>query len=60
MRYRCLARLVSVSQVLFGTDFPYLDGAEAVEELRDYGFNAADAAAIGRGNALALMPGLKG
>jgi 6-methylsalicylate decarboxylase len=54
-----LMKLVSISQVLFGTDFPYRDGQEAVDGLRDYGFGAADAAAIDRGNAVALMPRIK-
>ncbi len=54
-----LMKLVTVSQVLFGTDYPYRPGTEAVDGLRDYGFSAGDAAAIDRGNALALMPGLK-
>jgi predicted TIM-barrel fold metal-dependent hydrolase len=54
-----LMKLVGVSQVLFGTDFPYRDGMEAVEGLRDYGFNAADLTAIDRGNAMKLMPGIK-
>jgi 6-methylsalicylate decarboxylase len=54
-----LLKMVSVSQVLFGTDFPYRAGMEAVDGLRDYGFSAADATAIDRGNATALMPGLK-
>ncbi len=54
-----LMKLVSVSQVLFGTDFPYREGVEAVEGLRDYGFSAADVAAIDNGNAVAMMPVLK-
>jgi predicted TIM-barrel fold metal-dependent hydrolase len=54
-----LMKLVAISRVLFGTDYPYRDGIEAVDGLRDYGFSAADAAAIDRGNAMALLPGLK-
>jgi len=54
-----LMKLVSVSQLLFGTDFPYRDGLEAVDGLRDYGFGAADLDAINRGNAMTLMPALK-
>jgi predicted TIM-barrel fold metal-dependent hydrolase len=54
-----LMKLVSISQVMFGTDFPYRDGMEAVDGLRDYGFSTTDAAAIDRGNAMALLPGLK-
>jgi 6-methylsalicylate decarboxylase len=51
-----LLKLVSVSQVLFGTDFPYRSGAEAVAGLTAYGFSVAELAAIDRGNALRLMP----
>jgi len=54
-----LMKLVTVSQVLFGTDYPYRPGLEAVEGLRDYQFSVADAAAIDRGNAVALLPNIK-
>jgi len=54
-----LMKMVSVSQVLFGTDFPYRDGTEAVEGLDAYGFSAADRLAIDRGNAIKLMPNIK-
>ena len=55
-----LLKLVSTSQVMFGTDFPYRPGSEVVEGLTSYGFSAADLQAIDRGNALRLMPRLKG
>ena len=51
-----LLKLASVSQVMFGTDFPYRPGAEAVAGLTAYGFSAAELEAIDRGNALRLMP----
>src|SRR5690349_7220303 len=54
-----LMKLVTVSQVLFGTDYPYREGIEAVEGLADYKFSQADAAAIDHVNAMTLMPGLK-
>jgi 6-methylsalicylate decarboxylase len=54
-----LMKLVTVSQVLFGTDYPYRTGLEAVEGLRDYQFGEADQAAIDRGNAMKLLPGIK-
>lgn len=54
-----LMKLVTVSQVLFGTDFPYRNGLEAVDGLHDYKFSDADQAAIDRGNAMKLMPGIK-
>ncbi len=52
-------KLVNISQVLFGSDFPYRESTEAVDGLRDYRFSAADAAAIDHGNAMKLMPGIK-
>lgn len=51
-----LLKIASVSQVMFGTDFPYRPGAEAVAGLTAYGFTASELAAIDRGNALRLMP----
>lgn len=51
-----LLALVSPSQVLFGSDFPYRTSAEHATALGAYGFEAADLAAIERGNALRLMP----
>jgi 6-methylsalicylate decarboxylase len=51
-----LLKLAPVSQVMFGTDFPYRPGAEAVAGLNGYGFTATELAAIDRGNAVRLMP----
>jgi predicted TIM-barrel fold metal-dependent hydrolase len=52
-----LTRLVSMSQILFGTDFPYRTTAEHVKGLADCGlFTATDLDAIGRGNAARLLP----
>jgi predicted TIM-barrel fold metal-dependent hydrolase len=53
-----LLKLVPVSQVVFGTDFPYRTGAEHVKGLTDYGFSAKDLQAIDRDNALGLLPRL--
>jgi predicted TIM-barrel fold metal-dependent hydrolase len=52
---QALAKLVPVSQILFGTDFPYRTGAEHVAGLTDR-FNAEDLAAIDRTNALRILP----
>jgi len=54
-----LMKLVPVSQVLYGTDYPYRTGIEAVDGLRDYGFSEADLRAIDRGNAMKLLPNIK-
>jgi predicted TIM-barrel fold metal-dependent hydrolase len=50
-----LAKLVPVSQIVFGTDFPYRTGAEHVAGLTAR-FGAKDLAAIDRGNALRILP----
>ena len=50
-----LAKLVPVSQIVFGTDFPYRGGTEHVAGLAAR-FNASDLAAIERGNALRILP----
>jgi len=52
-------KMVEISQVLYGTDFPFRDGAEINAGIKDYGFTAADIAAIERENALKLLPRLK-
>jgi len=44
-----------VSQIVFGTDFPYRTSIEHVTGLTER-FNAEDLAAIGRGNALRILP----
>ena len=54
-----LLKMVSISQVMYGTDYPFRDGAEVNQGLADYGFTAADLRAIERDNALALLPRLK-
>lgn len=51
-----LTRLVPVSQVLFGSDYPYRTGEDHVKGLQAYGFSDADLRAIGRDNALRLLP----
>lgn len=53
-----LLALVPVSNVLFGTDFPYLPAERGVEGMDALGFDAEDHAKISRRNAAALMPRL--
>jgi predicted TIM-barrel fold metal-dependent hydrolase len=52
-----LMKLVPASQVVFGTDFPFLTARATASELRETGlFGAEDLRAIERGNAATLMP----
>jgi predicted TIM-barrel fold metal-dependent hydrolase len=45
--------------VLYGTDYPFRDGAEVNQGIVDWGFSAADLRAIEFENARKLLPGLK-
>jgi predicted TIM-barrel fold metal-dependent hydrolase len=54
-----LLKLVSISQVLYGTDFPFRDGGEVNRGIAGWGFTPADERAIERENALALLPRLR-
>ena len=53
-----LMKIVGPSQVLFGTDFPFRDGAEEIEGLAAFRFGPQDLRAIERENALRLLPRL--
>ena len=53
-----LMKIAPVSQVLYGTDFPFRDGAEVNGGLAKHGFSAAELRAIDRDNALRLLPKL--
>lgn len=50
--------VVPMSNLLFGTDFPFWKPEETIEGLESLGLSAADQMAIDRGNALKLMPNL--
>jgi predicted TIM-barrel fold metal-dependent hydrolase len=54
-----LLKMVPVSQVMYGTDYPFRDGAEVNGGVAAQGFSAADIRAIERDNALALLPRLR-
>jgi 6-methylsalicylate decarboxylase len=54
-----LTKLIPVSQIVFGTDFPYRTATEHVKGLTDYGFSASELQAIDRDNAVRLLPRLK-
>jgi 6-methylsalicylate decarboxylase len=52
-----LSKLVPISQIVFGTDFPFLTIPEQLKGLKDCGaFSPADLAKIDRENALAFLP----
>jgi 6-methylsalicylate decarboxylase len=51
-----LTRLVAITQILFGTDFPFRSAADHVRLLAAFGFSASDLGAIDRGNAQRLLP----
>jgi predicted TIM-barrel fold metal-dependent hydrolase len=54
-----LAAIIPVSQIVFGTDFPYRASIDHVKGLREAGvFNDAELMDIERGNALKLLPRL--
>jgi len=54
-----LFELVSVAQVLYGTDFPYRDGAEVNGGIANWKFSAADLRSIENETARKLLPHLK-
>jgi predicted TIM-barrel fold metal-dependent hydrolase len=53
-----ITQLVDVSQLLFGTDFPYRTGVDHVNGIKAF-FDETSLRKIERENALALMPGLR-
>ena len=54
-----LSELVGTSQMLYGTDFPFRDGAEVNQGIADWKFSAADLRAIENETARKLVPRLK-
>ena len=58
MTIGALAKLVPVSQIVFGTDYPYRTGAEHVRGLTER-FGADELKAIDRDNALRILPRLR-
>lgn len=55
-----IRELIDVSQLLFGTDFPFRNAEDHVRGLRECGFSAAELHAIERGNAQRLLPRWRG
>jgi predicted TIM-barrel fold metal-dependent hydrolase len=56
MALSALTRLVPISQILWGTDFPFRFGMEYVKGLDEFGFAPEDLRKIDRENALRLLP----
>ena len=54
-----LLKMVPISQVLYGTDYPFRDGAEVNAGIAAYGFSTEDIRSIEREVALKLLPQLK-
>ena len=54
-----LLKMVPVSQVMYGTDYPFRTGAEVNKGITDWGFSAPDLHAVERENALRLLPRLR-
>jgi predicted TIM-barrel fold metal-dependent hydrolase len=54
-----LLKFVPLSQVMFGTDYPYVAVTENVSDLAGCGLSAAELKAIERDNAARLIPRLK-
>ena len=54
-----LTKMVSVSQILFGSDYPFRDAKEAVDGLLDFKFPSSDLRAIEYENTMRLIPRLK-
>jgi len=56
MALASLLKLVSVSQVVFGTDFPFRTSLDHVIGLQEFGLGESDLRAIDRDNAIRLLP----
>jgi predicted TIM-barrel fold metal-dependent hydrolase len=54
-----LTGLIPMSQILFGSDFPYRPLGDSADTMAQLGLSQSDLAAIGRGNALGILPRLK-
>jgi len=54
-----LMQMVKISQVMFGSDYPFRQGAEAVEGVHTYKFSPEELKAIDSENAIRVMPALR-
>jgi 6-methylsalicylate decarboxylase len=53
-----LTKLVPVTQILFGSDNPFVPLQETARRMNELGLSTAEIRAIGRDNAIALLPNL--
>ena len=58
IQMNALKQLVSASQIVFGTDFPFGSSSRTAEGLAGCGFSEAELRAIDRDNALRFLPAL--
>ena len=56
--WAAIAEEIPISQLMFGTDYPYVTGKQNVGPLLTDGLSAADLAAVEYGNAIRLIPRL--
>jgi predicted TIM-barrel fold metal-dependent hydrolase len=54
-----LLKEIPISQIMFGTDYPYVTGKQNLGPLESQGISASDIAAIESGNAMRLIPRLR-
>jgi 6-methylsalicylate decarboxylase len=59
-QFAALLELIPVAQLMFGSDYPFREGVEAMDGFNAHGFSDAERASINRETALRLMPGLAG
>jgi predicted TIM-barrel fold metal-dependent hydrolase len=58
--WAAMAEEIPISQLMFGTDYPYVTGKQNVTPLLTDGLSPSDLAAVERGNAMRLIPRLRG
>jgi predicted TIM-barrel fold metal-dependent hydrolase len=58
--FDALAAAIPISQIMFGTDYPYVTGKQNLEPLLTDGLSPADLIAVESGNAIRLIPRLRG
>ena len=54
-----LMKVVNTSHILFGSDYPYVPISHTADGITHLGLSGADLQAIGRDNAITLLPRLK-